>query len=130
MKRECILIVDDNAQNLKLTRGLLTRHGYEVHTAADAEQALKVLDSLEPRIILMDLQLPDMDGLELTRRLKADPSTRRIAIIGLTAFAMTGDEERARKAGCDGYVLKPVDARTLPILIAKHIERTEAGSLN
>jgi CheY-like chemotaxis protein len=129
MRSDSILVVDDNAQNLKLTRVLLSRHGYDVHTAVDAEQALHVLSSLKPKVILMDLQLPGMDGLELTRRLKSDPKTQHITIIALTAYAMKGDEERARAAGCDGYVTKPVDTRTLPTLIADFIARS-AHSLN
>ena len=115
MPGEDVLIVDDNAINLKLARILLQSEGYTVHTATDAELALRVLASVKPRIILMDLQLPGMDGLELTRRLKADAATREIAIIAVTASAMKGDEERARAAGCDDYVAKPIDIDSLPI---------------
>jgi CheY-like chemotaxis protein len=75
----------------------------------------------------MDLQLPGLDGLELTRRLKADPSTRDIAIVAVTAYAMKGDEERARAAGCDGYIAKPIDTRTLPKLVANFIAASAAG---
>jgi two-component system, cell cycle response regulator DivK len=88
---------------------LLTTEGYEVRVASDAEEALKVLDDFEPHIILMDVQLPGMDGLELTRRLKADLRRQDIVIIALTAYAMKGDEEKARAAGADGYLSKPVD---------------------
>src|SRR5689334_900620 len=102
MSAEPILIVDDNPQNLKLVRVLLVSEGYDVRTAADAEEALAELESFEPRLILMDLQLPGMDGLELTRRLKADPLRRHIAIVALTAYAMKGDELKALGAGCDG----------------------------
>jgi CheY-like chemotaxis protein len=115
---EAILIVDDNPVNLKLTRVLLAGEGYEVRTAADAEEAMGILPALRPRLILMDLQLPGMDGLELTRRLKADPATRGIIVLALTAFAMKGDEEKAAAAGCDGYIAKPIDTRRLPALIA------------
>jgi len=118
---ESILIVDDNAANLKLARVLLSGEGYEVRTAADAEQALELLETFRPRLILMDLQLPGMDGLELTRRLKADPMRRDIAVIALTAYAMKGDEDKARAAGCDGYVAKPVDTEALPRLVAAHL---------
>ena len=93
---------------------LLLGEGYDVRTAGDAEEALAVLATFRPRLILMDLQLPGMDGLELTRRLKADPATRDIVIVALTAYAMKGDEERARAAGCDGYVTKPIDTRRCP----------------
>jgi two-component system cell cycle response regulator DivK len=121
MAGEAILIVDDNAANLKLARVLLQGEGYEVMTAPDAEEALRALQSFTPRLILMDIQLPGMDGLELTRRLKADATTRDIAIIALTAYAMKGDEERALAAGCDGYIAKPIDVGSLPDVIAGHL---------
>ena len=124
MSGEDVLIVDDNAINLKLARILLQGEGYAVHTATDAERALLVLAAVKPRLILMDLQLPGMDGLALTRRLKADEATREIVIIALTASAMKGDEERARAAGCDGYVAKPIDIDSLPVLIAQHLARS------
>ncbi len=121
MAGEPILIVDDNTANLKLARMLLVGEGFEVRTAAGAEEALALLGDFRPRLILMDLQMPGMDGFELARRLKADPATRRIVVLALTAYAMKGDEERARDAGCDGYVSKPIDTRTLPALIARHL---------
>jgi CheY-like chemotaxis protein len=121
MPGEPILIVDDNPANLKLARVLLTGEGYEVRTAADAEEALRVLQQFRPRLILMDLQMPGMDGFALTRRLKGDPATKGILILALTAYAMKGDEEKALAAGCDGYVAKPIDTRALPALIARHL---------
>jgi CheY-like chemotaxis protein len=124
---EPILVVDDNPQNLKLARVLLSIEGYEVRTAADAEEALRILESFAPRLILMDLQLPGMDGLELTRRLKADPARRGIIVIALTAYAMKGDREKALAAGCDGYVSKPIDTVALPRLIAEHLAASEKG---
>jgi len=127
MAGEPILIVDDNPANLKLARVLLSGEGYEVRTAADAEEALSVLKGFSPRLILMDLQMPGMDGFELTRRLKADPATRGIVILALTAYAMKGDEERARAAGCDGYVAKPIDTRALPGLIARYLGEAASG---
>src|SRR4051794_29329775 len=125
MTGEPILVVDDNPANLKLARVLLTVEGYDTRTANDAEQALKILETFRPRIILMDIQLPGMDGLELTRRLKADPRTSGIIIVALTAYAMKGDEERARSAGCDEYVAKPIDAATLPARIAALLRATK-----
>jgi len=116
---EPILIVDDNPANLKLLRFLLASEGYPVRTAGDAEEALARIHEALPRLILMDLQLPGMSGLDLTRRLKADPGTRGVMILALTAFAMKGDEQHALDAGCDGYVAKPIDTRTLPDLIAR-----------
>lgn len=118
---EGILIVDDNAANLKLARVVLRDDGYEVRTATDAEDALEVLKTFRPRLILMDVQLPGMDGLELTRRLRADPVMAGTIIIGLTAYAMKGDEERVLAAGCDGYVAKPIDTRSLPGVIAGYL---------
>jgi CheY-like chemotaxis protein len=116
-----VLIVDDSQVNLKLARVLLTAAGYDVHTAGDAEQALAAIRRSPPRLILMDVQLPGMDGLELTRRLKSDPATRNIPILALTAYAMEGDEIRARAAGCDGYISKPIDTRALPGIVAQSV---------
>lgn len=127
MAGEPILIVDDNPANLKLARVLLAGEGYEVRTAADAEEALAVLQSLKPRLILMDLQMPGMDGFELTRRLKADPAMRGTVILALTAYAMKGDEEKALAAGCDGYVAKPIDTRALPGVVATYLAAGEHG---
>lgn len=130
MSAESILIVDDNPQNLKLVRVLLLSEGYDVRTAADAEEALGQLESFEPRLILMDLQLPGMDGLELTRRLKADPRRRHIAIVALTAYAMKGDELKALGAGCDGYVAKPIDIATLPLTVREQLNRQRASDVH
>jgi two-component system, cell cycle response regulator DivK len=123
MREKSVLIVDDNPINMKLVRVLLTGEGYDVRTAGDAVEALAVLKQWQPNLILMDIQLPGIDGLELTRQLKADSTTEHITIIGLTAYAMKGDEERILAAGCDGYIAKPIDTRTLPHLIATLIER-------
>ena len=123
MKQRNVLIVDDNPMNMKLVRVLLTGEGYQVRTAADALEALDILKEWRPLLILMDIQLPGIDGLELTRRLKADPGTEQIIIIGLTAYAMKGDEGRILAAGCDAYIAKPIDTRTLPDVIATLIER-------
>lgn len=121
MAHEAILIVDDNAVNLKLLRITLTVAGYEVRTAADAEQAIAVLASFRPRLIMMDIQLPGMDGLDLTRRLKADPATRDAVVLAVTAYAMKGDEQRALDAGCDGYITKPIDTRGLAEMVARYL---------
>ena len=123
MALEPVLIVDDNPQNLKLAKVILAAEGYEVKTAIDAEDALRILESFTPRLILMDLQLPRMDGLELTRRLKADPARRNVIIIALTAYAMKGDERKAFAAGCDDYMSKPIDIHALPRVVAEHLAR-------
>lgn len=122
MAGESILIVDDNPVNLKLLRITLAVAGYDVRTAVDAEQAMSILASFRPRLILMDLQLPGMDGLQLTRQLKADPATREAIVLAVTAYAMKGDEQRALAAGCDGYVTKPIDTRTLAGTVARCLE--------
>jgi two-component system, cell cycle response regulator DivK len=128
MKGEPILIVDDNPVNLKLGRVLLSGEGYDVRTAADAVEALAVLEAFHPRLILMDLQLPGLDGFELTRHLKSLPATRDVIILAMTAYAMKGDEDKAIAAGCDGYISKPIDTRKLPELIATRLADSEPAT--
>jgi PAS domain S-box-containing protein/diguanylate cyclase (GGDEF)-like protein len=106
-----ILIVDDNATNLKLAASVLALEGFTVDQAGDAEQAQAYLAETVPDLILMDIALPGMDGLSLTRQLKQDPRFAHVPIVALTAFAMKGDEEKAREAGCAGYLTKPIDTR-------------------
>jgi CheY-like chemotaxis protein len=123
MPGEAILIVDDTPVNLKLTRILLQHEGYEVRTAASAEDALTVLESFHPRLVLADIQLPGMDGLEMTRRIKQDPRNSDVLVVALTAFAMKGDEEKAIEAGCDGYITKPIDTRVLGAKVRGYLDR-------
>ncbi len=123
MAGERVLVVDDNATNLKLIAYVMQASGYEVQTALDAEAALASIARLPPRVILMDLQMPGVDGLELTRRLKSDKATSEILIIAVTAYAMKGDQDKAFAAGCDDYITKPIDTRTLPETVARHLER-------
>jgi CheY-like chemotaxis protein len=120
-----ILVVDDNPQNLELARVVLCAEGYTVKTAVDAEDALRLLASFAPRLILVDIQLPGMDGLQLTRQLKADPAFSGIGIIAVTSYAMKGDDEKAFAAGCDGYVTKPIDIDTFPRIVAQHLHRQQ-----
>ena len=122
MAGDSVLIVDDNPVNLKLARVVLAAEGYEVRTASDAEEAMAILRDFNPRLILMDIQLPGMDGLELTRRLKSDPAKRGIVILAMTAYAMKGDEEKTIAAGCDGYIAKPIDTRRLPEQVAAFLK--------
>lgn len=117
MTTKSLLVVDDNPENLKLILMILASSGYELVTASDADQALQAIEQRIPDLILLDLQLPGMDGLELTRRLKARPETTNIPIVAVTAYAMKGDEAKARHAGCDGYLVKPVDKRLLRELV-------------
>ncbi|HEY0992653.1 MAG TPA: response regulator [Kofleriaceae bacterium] len=128
MGGERILIVDDNATNLKLVAYLMKAHGYDVDSALDAEGALEAIGRRRPEVILMDIQLPGIDGLELTRRLKADPGTRDIIIIAVTAYAMKGDQDKALAVGCDDYITKPIDTRALPDTIARHLAKREVMS--
>ena len=123
MAGEPILIVDDTPVNLKLTRILLVNEGYKVLTAASAEEALELLRSYHPYLVLADIQLPGMDGLELTRRIKRNARTHDITVVALTAFAMKGDEQRAIDAGCDGYITKPIDTRALGTRIREFLDR-------
>ncbi len=121
MAGEAILIVDDNEANRRFVEIALAREGYLVRTAANAAEALTAIQGAAPDLILMDLQLPDIDGYELTRRLKTDTARRAIRIVALTAYAMKGDDERARAAGCDGYIAKPVEPAVLRRLVADHL---------
>ena len=104
-----VLVADDNALTLELVSFVLGAADFVVDTAPDATTALERIHSHVPALILMDIQMPGMDGLELTRRLKADPATAGIVIVAFTAYAMKGDEARMRAAGCDGYLSKPID---------------------
>jgi two-component system, cell cycle response regulator DivK len=122
MAGERILVVDDNDLNLELMRDLLEGEGYRVRVAMDANDALAVLHDFRPRLIFMDIQLPGMDGLTLTRMLKSNPSMRDIRIVGLTGYAMAGDEQRLLAAGCDGYLPKPIDTRALPGVVQAQLE--------
>jgi two-component system, cell cycle response regulator DivK len=118
---EGVLIVDDNAANRKLLHMLLDQEAYDVREAADAGEAVRTLKAFHPRLILMDVQLPGVDGLELTRRLKADPATQPIVIIAVTAQVADGDAERVLQAGCDDYVAKPIDIHAVLALVARHL---------
>lgn len=120
-----ILIVDDNLTNLKLARVLLIAEGFEVATAGNAAEALDHLNEHHPALILMDLQMPGMNGLELTRRLKSAPETRDIIVLAMTAYAMKGDEVKALTAGCDGYIPKPIDTKTLADTLKQYLNGTK-----
>ena len=106
-----ILLVEDNVHNRRIFTGVLTHAGFEVIEAEDGAKALDLAATRRPSLILMDLSIPIVDGWECTRRLKADTATRSIPIIALTAHAMRGDEDRAREAGCDGYLAKPISPK-------------------
>ncbi len=120
-----ILVVEDNAANMKLFSIMLRKAGHEVLQAYDAEEAIALAREHHPDLILMDIQLPGMDGLAATRILKDDESTRHILIVALTALAMKGDKERIIAAGCDAYIAKPIQYKTF----VEELGRLLTGSL-
>jgi two-component system cell cycle response regulator DivK len=121
-----ILIVEDNAANMKLAKFLLESAGHTVISATDAETGLALAGVEQPDLILMDIQLPGMDGLEATALLKRDDVTRAIPVIALTALAMKGDEERIRAAGCDGYIAKPLAYREFLATVSAQLVKAAA----
>lgn len=118
-----VLVVDDNAMNLKLMMLLLATEDCSVTTAATAQIALDLLHNEPSDLLLLDLQLPDMDGLELTRLLRADPAMARMPIIAVTAYAMTGDEAKARAAGVDAYITKPIARADFRRIVASYLPK-------
>ena len=118
-----VLIIEDNAANMKLATILLELAGHTVLSATDAEAGLTSARGEQPDLILMDIQLPGMDGLEATRLLKRDDATHAIPVIALTALAMKGDEERIRAAGCIGYIAKPMRYQEFLATIAAQLAR-------
>jgi len=124
MAGESILVVEDNDKNLKLVRDLLQLRGYRVLEARTAEQGLRLAADGIPDLILMDIQLPDLDGVTALKRLRADPATATVHVVALTAFAMKEDRERFLAAGFDGYLPKPIDIRALPDQVRLFLERS------
>lgn len=122
-----ILIVEDNAANMKLAVFLLEQAGHEVLQASDAEEGIRLAREMLPALMLMDVQLPGMDGLAATRVLKGDAATRDINIVALTAFAMHGDREKIEAAGCDGYIAKPIRYREFLQVVGEVVARVGAA---
>jgi two-component system cell cycle response regulator len=116
-----ILVVDDNLTNLKLVVDVLECEGHEIFKAVNATEAEEIIRRERPSLVLMDIALPGMDGLTLTRKLRADATTKDLVIIALTAFAMKGDEQKAIEAGCNGYITKPIETRSLPGVVARFL---------
>jgi len=112
MANETVLVIEDNEMNMKLVRSLLQIGKYSVLEAVDAENGIQLAREHHPDLILMDIQLPGMDGLTATREIKNDPAVKDISVVALTSYAMQGDEEKARDAGCTGYIAKPIDTRS------------------
>ena len=125
MPGQRILVIEDNPLNLELVRALLEIHGYEVIDSGSAEEGIERARTEQPQLIFIDLSLPGTDGLTATQLLKADATTRHIPVVALTAHAMKGDDERARQAGCDGYMTKPIDTRSFPAAVARFLGREQ-----
>jgi len=124
-----ILVVEDNPGNMKLTREILRARGFRVLEASSGEEALDTVRFIRPDLILIDIQLPGLDGLSVTRRLKADPSTCDIPVVALTAHAMQGDEDAAMEAGCVAYIPKPIDAAAFPRRVIVALSRTSPAPI-
>ena len=128
MPGEKILVVEDNAVNRRLVGFLLRARGYQVREATSAREAFELIAVERFDLILMDVQLPELDGLEATRRLKGDAATRDIPVVAVTSYAMKGDREKALAAGCCGYITKPIDQKTFVQEVATHLAgRSGAG---
>ena len=125
MSEPRVLIVDDNAVNIELASHVLNADGFTVVSATDADDAALLATAFRPDLILMDTQMPDVDGLELTQKLKADPATRHIMIVAFTACAMKGDAARLRAAGCDGHIAKPIDVTTFAATVRSRLSGGE-----
>jgi CheY-like chemotaxis protein len=121
MDSQIILVIEDNPVNMKLFRVLLKQERYEVMEAEDAETGIELAHRKSPHLILMDIGLPGLDGLNATRIIKKDSVLKDIPILALTAHAMSGDEEKAREAGCDGYMSKPIDIRAFLEMVSRHL---------
>ena len=122
-----ILVVEDNPMNMELAVDLLKLRGHEVLSAETGQEALEIAGRERLDLILMDVQLPGMDGLEVTGKLKENPATEHIPVVALTAYAMKGDEERMLSQGCAGYIAKPIDTRQFPEDVEKFIGKIEKG---
>lgn len=118
-----VLSIEDQADNRRIVRDLLMSAGYEVIEAVRGDAGVTLAEQSRPDLILMDIQLPGLDGYEATRRIKAKPELRRIPIIAVTSYALSGDEEKARAAGCDAYIAKPFDALQLLAMVRQFLER-------
>ena len=119
-----ILVIEDQEDNRRIVRDLLTASGFTLFEAVNGEEGLQLAEHERPDLILMDIQLPGMDGYEVTRRIKAQPHLQHIPIIAVTSYALSGDEQKAAAAGCDGYVTKPFSPRALLATIREHLTAT------
>ena len=122
MMQKRILVIEDNEDNRRIVRDLLTSAGYEVIEAVTGSEGVTAAETQDPELILMDIQLPDFDGYEATRRIKANPTLSPIPIIAVTSYALSGDDVKAFEAGCDAYVTKPYSPRKLLAKIREYLE--------
>ena len=121
MENKTVLVIEDNALNMKLVTTLLKVGKYDIIEALDAEKGIQLARESKPDLILMDIQLPGMDGLNATRIIKEEPSLKNVKILALTSHAMDGDDKKAREAGCDGYITKPIDTKNFLKTIDKFL---------
>lgn len=124
MTNKNVMVVEDNEKNRKLMRVVLKAKGFSVIEATTGEEALNILKDQKPDIILMDIQLPGIDGLTLARQIKANAVTKDIPIVAVTAYAMKGDEQKVLDSGCDAYISKPINTQELPLIVEKYIKKT------
>ncbi|MGD2014709.1 MAG: response regulator [Desulfobacterales bacterium] len=125
MKTKTILVIEDNKLNMKLVKELINIGKYRMLEANDAESGIQQIREQQPDLVLMDIQLPGMDGLSATKIIKEDPALKDIPIIGLTSYAMQGDEEKALAAGCSGYITKPIDTRKFLETVSEYLKDDE-----
>ncbi|MGQ3683877.1 MAG: response regulator [Candidatus Loosdrechtia sp.] len=124
MTNRNVLVIEDNEKNRKLMRVILKAKGFHVIEATTGEEALGILKDQKPDIILMDIQLPGIDGLTLSRQIKANALTKDIPIVAVTAYAMKGDEQKVLEAGCDAYISKPINTQELPLVVERYMKKT------
>lgn len=118
-----ILVIEDNEQNLYLVRFILEKNGYEVHAAMDGRTGIDMADQLKPDLILLDIQLPVMDGYSVARNLRSNPNVSGVPIVAVTSHAMVGDREKAMSVGCNGYIEKPINPETFMSEVEIHLKR-------
>jgi two-component system cell cycle response regulator DivK len=123
--KQKIMIVEDNELNMKLFNDLLEAHGYETVTTRDGTKALDIAHEANPDLILMDIQLPEVSGLDITRQMKNEDDLKNIPVIAVTAFAMKGDEDKIRECGCEGYISKPISIASFIETIQNHLPQTD-----
>ncbi len=122
-----ILLIEDNEQNRYLATFLLVKHGYEVVEASDGRQGIELARRVLPQLILLDIQLPSMDGYAVARELRGDAALNNIPIVAVTSYAMTGDREKALASGCDGYLEKPINPETFVAEVERHLKEARKG---